>query len=124
LYNEVILASVMWLFRVSIDGLGWPVELRSSSVRRAWLQSALGRHKCFPCCWTKGFPASALIRNSRSVFWCGRKIMEFSKPREIASQQPTKGRYSQCENPCIATLAASGRGFEQQKYRYEMLNLP
>jgi hypothetical protein len=49
------------------DSLGWPAEHQTTLVTRGWLQSALGRHRCFPSCQTKGFPASANFESKLSV---------------------------------------------------------
>jgi hypothetical protein len=59
--------SLRRLGRLFRDSLGWPAEHQSASVTRGWHLWALGRHKCLPCCRTKGFPAPANFESKLSV---------------------------------------------------------
>jgi hypothetical protein len=105
------------------DSLCWPAEHQCTLVTHGWLQSALalGRHKCLPSFWTKGFPHQlTLSQNSQSVLLCDWRRMESPNPHEFACYQRTKVCQSQCEDIWIVTLVASGCGRRQWTSRSDM----
>jgi hypothetical protein len=96
------------------DSLDCPADHYSFSVNCGWLQVVFGRHKCFPSCRTKGFPASANFESKLSDNLVG----EEWNPQILENFSVTNA--PRWEDTWIVTLEVSGHGCGQRTSRSGM----
>jgi hypothetical protein len=103
---------------ISRDSLSMPARHLFISVTCGGLQSALGRHKCFPSYRTKGFPALSNFQSKLSVsalMWSAKNGIP--RPSYICQFPAYQDAVGKCEDTGTVKRVASGRGCGQRTSR-------